>query len=107
MINEELDKAVIGCKSKFGTPTGVATIGSFSWSLLRLKEGAKVQRKGWNGKGMWIAVYKQPSQIPLKVGVFDGVIDCPMLFIKTVKGTLNTWVPSISDLFAEDWEVVE
>lgn len=79
----------------------------FGKALEKLKDGGKVRRKGWNGKGMWIAVYKQPPQIPLKVGVFDGVIDCPMLFIKTVKDTLNTWVPSISDLFAEDWEVVQ
>lgn len=107
MINEELDKAVMGCKSKFSNPVGVAPIGSFSWALMRLKEGAKIQRKGWNGKGMWIAVYEQPPHIPVTVSGYDGNIDVPMLFIKTVKGTLNTWVPSISDLFAEDWEVVE
>ena len=69
MINEELDKEAIGCKNKFSNLVGVAPIGSFSWALMRLKEGAKIQRKGWNGKGMW--------------------------------------VPSISDLFAEDWEEVK
>ena len=86
---------------------GVAPIGSFSWALMRLKEGAKIQRKGWNGKGMWITVYEQPLFAPITVKDNNYKIDCPMLFIKTVKGTLNTWVPSISDLFAEDWEVVQ
>lgn len=81
--------------------------GSFEWALMHIKSGAKIQRKGWNGKGMWISKYDQPSYFPVTVNDFNGEIDVPMLFIKTVKGTLNTWVPSISDLFAEDWEVVE
>lgn len=37
-------------ENDINNPVGVAPIGSFSWALMRLKEGAKVQRKGWNGK---------------------------------------------------------
>jgi hypothetical protein len=27
----------------------------------------------------------------------------PFFIIKNTKGTFNTWVPSVSDLLAEDW----
>ena len=28
--------------------------GSFEWALMMLKAGAKMHRKNWNGKGMFI-----------------------------------------------------
>lgn len=31
----------------------------------------------------------------------------PHFLIKNVDSTLSTWVPSINDCLAEDWEVVE
>ena len=41
-----------------------------------------------------------------KVEIDYGVCEIePFLAIRNTKGTLNTWVPSISDLFAEDWEI--
>ena len=27
---------------------------SFGWAIKQLKNGSKVYREGWNGKGMWI-----------------------------------------------------
>lgn len=122
MINEELDKAVIGCKSKFGTPTGVATIGSFSWALMRLKEGAKVQRKGWNGKGMFLYLTKG-SEVPAvnmkpetaKHLFGESLLECDTIIkinshidMKTADGSITIgWAPSQVDMLAEDWEVVE
>lgn len=73
--------------------------GSFEWALMHLKNGAKVQRKGWNGKGMYIEYFRGCDH---EFSVIE-----PCLLIKNVKNSFNTWVPSISDLFAEDWEVVE
>lgn len=89
---------------------GIAPIGSFSWALIKLKEGAKVQRKGWNGKGMYIyyvpaAKYKACT-VAARKEFGDTVPYEPYLAIKNVKGTINTWVPSISDLFDDDWEEV-
>lgn len=37
----------------------------------------------------------------------DEVRYNPYLAIKNVDGTVSTWVPSINDCLAEDWEVVE
>ncbi|NDJ57153.1 DUF2829 domain-containing protein [Enterobacteriaceae bacterium 4M9] len=28
--------------------------GSFEWAMLQLKEGKRVAREGWNGKGMYL-----------------------------------------------------
>lgn len=87
------------------------SIGSFEWALMHLKNGAKIQRKGWNGKGIF--VYMVPR------GIYDTCTEAtskefgdkvqyePYFAIKNVKDTINTWVPSISDLLANDWEVVK
>lgn len=71
---------------------------NFGNALESLKEGEKVQRVGWNGKGIYIE--KQELYI-------YGVLNSDFLVIKGVDGTYNTWVPSISDLFANDWQVVD
>lgn len=72
---------------------------SFGDALNVLKVGGKVARKGWNGKGMWIEYCNGKDHN-------FSVIE-PFLLIKNIKNSFNTWVPSISDLFAGDWEVVE
>jgi len=33
------------------------------------------------------------------------VIDNPCLLIKTPTDYFNNWIPSITDLFANDWEI--
>jgi len=72
---------------------------TFGEAIEALKSGYKVCRKGWNGKGMYIEYCKDKDH--------DFSIIEPFLLIKNVKNSFNTWVPSISDLMAEDWEVVE
>ncbi|WP_187119059.1 DUF2829 domain-containing protein [Bacillus marasmi] len=75
------------------------TIGDFSWALRRLLDGATIARRGWNGKGMYIQLHKGTD--------FEHAIIEPFLVIKNVNNSFNTWVPSISDLLAIDWEEVE
>jgi len=72
----------------------------FSWALQMLKRGKRISRAGWNGKGLWVEM----AEIYMPVIGLDLE---PFFVIKNVSGTLNTWVPSVSDLLAEDWEVVE
>lgn len=76
-----------------------------------LKEGKKVARTGWNGNGMFVyyvppASYPSVTEVAKKefgsVTFYEGY-----LAIKNMKDTVNTWVPSVSDNFAEDWYVVE
>lgn len=70
----------------------------FLWGLIKLKQGKIIARRGWNGKGMYVALAGKE--------INDIVTIEPFLVIKNTKGTFNTWVPSISDLLADDWEDV-
>lgn len=76
----------------------------FSDALRNAKAGNKIARKGWNGKGMWVACDSVAGKVT-NHGV-TAKISHPLLLIKNVNGTFATWVPSITDMFAEDWEVL-
>ena len=84
---------------------------NFGKALELLKEGKKVTRSGWNGKGMYVyyvpaASYKACTENARKE--FGEMVPYePYLAIKNVKGTISTWVPSINDCLAEDWQEVE
>lgn len=69
-----------------------------------MKNGKRVARAGWNGKGMWIAIrqpYKGPMMLP------DIEMDLPYVFMRTAQGDFVPWLCSQTDLLANDWEVVE
>lgn len=70
----------------------------FSDALRHLKSGQKLARAGWNGKGMYVQL--NPAKD------FKNTELCPFLTIKNVRNSFDTWVPSISDLLATDWEIV-
>ena len=67
----------------------------FEKAVALLKEGKKVCREGWNGKGMWIA-----TQFPDKDSKMNGG---PYVYISAPNGKLYPWNASQQDLFAEDW----
>lgn len=71
---------------------------TFSEALEILKVGGSVTRKGWNGSGMYVK--------KSKLRTISLEIENPCLILRNVKGCFNTWVPSITDIFAEDWEVI-
>lgn len=79
---------------------GAVSIGTFEWALKRVKEGAIIARNGWNGKGMYVALASRGK------GKEVDVIIEPFFIIKNTHNTFNTWVPSISDLLADDWKDV-
>jgi hypothetical protein len=83
----------------------------FGQALWNLKNGNRIAREGWNGKGMYIYMVPAnayPATTPAAKEEFgDSLVPYEAYFaIRNVKGTINTWVPSISDLLADDWEVV-
>jgi hypothetical protein len=87
----------------------------FGWALQQLREGLKVGRKGWNGKGMFIVRQAgYPDGIPINAntaqatGIPQGTV-CrflPYLMMKTADGAFVPWLASQTDLLAEDWELV-
>lgn len=88
----------------------------FGKALNLVKRGSKIARDGWNGKGMFVVYQKgYPQGIPCNKqtaeawGMEEGeLFKCePYLQIKMANGSHAMWVPSINDVLAEDWQVVE
>ena len=88
---------------------------SFGDAVAALKEGLRVERAGWNGKGMFL-YYVPENKYPASrnehgtmIGVFedDMVPYREYIALKTVDNQVVPWAPSISDALAEDWQIVE
>ena len=85
----------------------------FGDALQALKNGQKVAREGWNGKGMFLflvpgSVFKV-NRAPL-LGIYPEGTEItyrPHIDMKTVDGEIVPWVASQTDVLAEDWCVVE
>jgi len=92
----------------------------FDFAILALKAGKLVTRTGWTGKGMFVC-----KQIPANIGIdiipkMQSLPDSAkaellkrqqsirytnqMLIVNT-NGQADSWVPSASDVLAEDWVV--
>lgn len=89
---------------------------TFEKVLPLIKEGSKAFRTGWNGRGMFVVMQKAyPDGIPCNKqtakawGLQEGdLFKCnPYMQIKNANGSHSMWVPSIGDIFAEDWEVIK
>lgn len=79
---------------------------NFGQALEKLKEGKKVKRKGWNGKGIFLE---------LQVPDAHSKMTHPYIYIDTLGlETTNPdapkdrvpWLASQTDMLAEDWEVI-
>lgn len=85
---------------------------TFGDALHFLKQGLKLQRRGWNGKGMFVFLVNgstfKVNRAPL-LGIFPEGTEInyrPHIDIKNVDGSIATWVPSIGDVMAEDWQIL-
>jgi len=83
---------------------------TFSRALQIIKQGGRVARAGWNGKGMFIFLVPGSrftvNRAPL-LGIYpEGtVIDYHAhIDMKTAQGYVVPWLASQADLLAEDWE---
>lgn len=85
---------------------------NFGDALKELKLGKRLQRAGWNGKGLFI--YLVPAACyPVQTGAAkehfgEGAMVpyAAYLALKNVDETVSTWAPSINDTLAEDWHVL-
>jgi len=68
------------------------------WAVKQMRNGSKVTRQGWNGKGQYLGL-----QVPDK----DSMNTLPYVYIITVQGDRVPWLCSQTDLLAMDWMVVE
>lgn len=80
---------------------------SFGEALRRLKNGERVCRVGWNGKGMWLTLIDSGPDRYIDAG--NRSIDAefaPWIGMKTADGKFVPWLASQTDVLAEDWETV-
>ena len=95
---------------------------NFGHAIEAMKDGHKVARAGWNGKGMWLSLSGNPKtcrSIPAEAfwsennanfakeqGGNAGVLPC--ITMKTATNEiLMGWLASQTDMLAEDWEVIQ
>lgn len=85
----------------------------FSWALRMLKQGRKVARRGWNGKGMFLFLVQgstfKVNRAPL-LGIYPEGTEVnyqPHIDMKTADDTVVPWLASQSDLLSDDWDIVE
>ena len=84
---------------------------TFGQALEAVKHGLRVARKGWNGKGMYVFLAKDPDfHTDADISEFEkhGAEVSDMLVLRTAQGTLQPgWLATQSDMLAEDWLIVE
>jgi len=93
---------------------------NFGHALEAIRQGYKVSRAGWNGKGMWIAISCDGSRMVSTEGFWSthaadharrqgGEAEVlPTMLMKTATGEiLLGWLASQSDMFARDWGIVQ
>jgi hypothetical protein len=67
-------------------------------AVAELKNGQRVARSGWNGRGMYLALQRPDAHSKMSL---------PYVYMKTADNKLVPWLCSQTDLLAEDWEIVE
>ena len=102
-----------------GSCTGI----SFGSAIALLKSSFAIRRSGWNGKNMFVIkqvpAYIESDIIPNMQSLPQSAKDLILggkgyikytnqcLIYNGNTGQADSWVPSISDVFADDWELVE
>ena len=82
---------------------------SFGLAIEALKQGKRVARAGWNGKGMWLAMIQRASwQVdPAVNGTGAYSLNAlPWIGMKTADEGFVPWLASQTDMLADDWAIV-
>ena len=83
----------------------------FGDAIRALKEGKRVAREGWDGKGMWLTLasenwtasfYHHGAHMP---DDWQGTL--PFITMFTADKKIVPWFASQTDMLAEDWQIVE
>jgi len=82
---------------------------NFSEALVRIRNGSRLARQGWNGKDMFLFLVPgstfEVNRPPL-LGIYPAGTQInyqPHIDIKTADGRIVPWVAAQSDLLGEDW----
>ena len=93
--------------------TPIETALTFGQAIEALKQGKKVARAGWNGKGMFLFLVPgstfKVNRAPL-LGIYPEGTEIKYhahVDMKTADGQVVPWLASQTDLLADDWMVVK
>ena len=85
----------------------------FGAAIEAMKNGKRVAREGWNGKGMFL-YYISADRYPAKTEIAKTIADDDgkvpygaYVALKTVSGLVIPWTPNMLDMLAEDWVIVD
>lgn len=84
--------------------TDVSQPFDFGTALKLLKDGHRVARSGWNGKGMWLLL-----QVPDEHSKMTHpyiYIEYPVGHVAYPQGSRVPWLASQTDALADDWCIV-
>lgn len=70
----------------------------FGQALSMLKQGERVSRVGWNGKGMWLKMQVPDDHSKMRR---------PYIYMCPADSQFVPWVASQSDILGDDWFVVQ
>lgn len=91
----------------------IEPFGTFGEAIQALKSGKRVARKGWNGKDMFLFLVGgstfKVNRAPL-LGIYPEGTEIRYqshIDMKTTNGTVVPWLPSQTDILAEDWALVD
>lgn len=76
---------------------------SFGGALYALKDGYKVCRSGWNGKGMWLKLQFPDDHSKMTLPYI--YIEYPVDHIAYPDGCRVPWLASQTDMLADDWSI--
>lgn len=80
---------------------------NFGKAITALKQGQKVARAGWNGKGMFLFLVQANAwDFETDVSGVDGLSTSGFICMKTADNKLVPWLASQSDVLVEDWVIV-
>ena len=77
---------------------------TFGDALAALKQGKRVAREGWNGKGMWLALQVPDEHSKMTLPYI--YIEYPEGHPAYPKGSRVPWLASQTDMLAEDWLIL-
>lgn len=89
------------------------TQNGIGWAVQEMRDGGRVRRAGWNGKGMFLFLVPgsafKVNRAPL-LGIYPEGTEINYhahVDMKTATGEIVPWLCSQSDLLANDWEVAD
>ena len=80
---------------------------NFGKALEALKEGKKVARKGWNGKGIYLELQNPDAHSKMTLPYIYIVTTSLITDNPDAPKCVVPWLASQTDMLAEDWIVLD